>query len=145
LCITANSLTNFDRQFRFHSTLRLSKPIFQFDVVRPREKTSQDFRSERYQAVERPGLERFNQIDVLFRRCDGGDVIYKEYNLPEGTDEGSWIVWENMGAYTLAATTRFNGIAFNDRVIKTCHGEAKEADMPWSVTNKWLSASPPSP
>ena len=77
--------------------------------------------------------------------CDGGDVIYKEYNLPEGTDEGSWIVWENMGAYTLAATTRFNGIAFNDRAIKTCHGEAKEADMPWSVTNKWLSASPPSP
>jgi ornithine decarboxylase len=50
--------------------------------------------------------------------CDGGDVIYKEYELPEGTDLGSWITWENMGAYTCAATTRFNGIPFNDRYIK---------------------------
>ena len=49
--------------------------------------------------------------------CDGGDLIYKEYELPEGTDLGSWIVWENMGAYTCAATTRFNGIPFNDRPI----------------------------
>lgn len=47
--------------------------------------------------------------------CDGGDVIYKEHDLPEGTDERSWLVWENMGAYTCAATTRFNGIPFNDR------------------------------
>ena len=50
--------------------------------------------------------------------CDGGDVIYKEYDLPEGTDLGSWLVWENMGAYTCAATTRFNGIPFNDRPIR---------------------------
>jgi len=49
--------------------------------------------------------------------CDGGDIIYKEYEVPEGTDFGSWIVWDNMGAYTCAATTRFNGIAFNDRHI----------------------------
>ena len=49
--------------------------------------------------------------------CDGGDLIYKEYELPEGTDMGSWIVWENMGAYTCAATTRFNGIPFCDRPI----------------------------
>jgi len=49
--------------------------------------------------------------------CDGGDLIYKEYDLPEGTDFGSWIVWENMGAYTCAATTRFNGIPFNARPI----------------------------
>jgi len=49
--------------------------------------------------------------------CDGGDTIYKEYELPEGTDLGSWLVWENMGAYTCAATTQFNGIPFNDRNI----------------------------
>ena len=49
--------------------------------------------------------------------CDGGDIIYKEYELPEGTDLGSWITWTNMGAYTCAATTRFNGIPFNDRPI----------------------------
>ena len=49
--------------------------------------------------------------------CDGGDIIYKEYELPEGTDLGTWITWENMGAYTCAATTRFNGIPFNERPI----------------------------
>ncbi len=49
--------------------------------------------------------------------CDGGDTIYKEYELPEGTDLGSWIVWENMGAYTCAATTQFNGIPFNERKV----------------------------
>ena len=49
--------------------------------------------------------------------CDGGDVIYKEYELPDGADLGSWIIWENMGAYTCAATTRFNGIPFNTRPI----------------------------
>jgi ornithine decarboxylase len=65
-----------------------------------------------------------NKIDGLpIRRtifgstCDGADVIYKEYDLPEGTDLGSWVVWKNMGAYTCAAATRFNGIQFNDRPI----------------------------
>jgi ornithine decarboxylase len=49
--------------------------------------------------------------------CDGGDVIYKEYELPDNLECDSWIVWENMGAYTNAATTRFNGIPFNDRMM----------------------------
>ena len=49
--------------------------------------------------------------------CDGGDIIYKEYELPEGTDLGSWIIWEKCGAYTCAATTRFNGIPFNSREV----------------------------
>ena len=49
--------------------------------------------------------------------CDGGDIIYKEKGVPEGTDLGSWLVWDNMGAYTCAATTRFNGIPFNERPI----------------------------
>ena len=51
--------------------------------------------------------------------CDGGDVIYKEYYLPDDTQEGDWIVWENMGAYTLAATTNFNGLGFNSRKVLT--------------------------
>ena len=49
--------------------------------------------------------------------CDGGDIIYKEYEVPDGTDLGAWLIWENMGAYTCAATTRFNGIPFNDRPV----------------------------
>ena len=53
--------------------------------------------------------------------CDGGDVIYKEYELPEDVGFDSWIVWENMGAYTNAATTNFNGMSFNDRHIEIAH------------------------
>jgi diaminopimelate decarboxylase len=31
--------------------------------------------------------------------------------------DDDWIVWDNMGAYTCAATTQFNGIPFNNRPI----------------------------
>jgi ornithine decarboxylase len=56
-------------------------------------------------------------MTIFGSTCDGGDVIYKEYYLPSDTQEGDWIVWENMGAYTLAATTNFNGLGFNSRKI----------------------------
>jgi len=56
-------------------------------------------------------------MTIFGSTCDGGDIIYKDHQVPSGTSLGSWIVWENMGAYTCAATTRFNGIAFNERQI----------------------------
>jgi ornithine decarboxylase len=49
--------------------------------------------------------------------CDGGDIISKQISLPESLKEGDWIVWPRMGAYTSAATTRFNGIPFNERLV----------------------------
>jgi ornithine decarboxylase len=49
--------------------------------------------------------------------CDGGDIISKQIFLPETLTEGDWIVWPRMGAYTSAATTRFNGIPFNEREV----------------------------
>jgi len=58
-------------------------------------------------------------MTIFGSTCDGGDIIYKDHNVPSGTSLGSWIAWENMGAYTCAATTRFNGIAFNERQIFT--------------------------
>jgi ornithine decarboxylase len=47
--------------------------------------------------------------------CDGGDVIYKKCLIPESVSVGDWLVWPRMGAYTSAATTRFNGIPFDTR------------------------------
>jgi len=47
--------------------------------------------------------------------CDGGDIIYKDCLVPEDIAVGNWIVWPRMGAYTSAATTRFNGIPFDNR------------------------------
>lgn len=65
-----------------------------------------------------------NEIDgkkknfIIFgSTCDGGDLISKQYSLPEDTDYGHWLVWENFGAYSTAACTNFNGIAFNNREI----------------------------
>lgn len=56
--------------------------------------------------------------------CDGGDIISKQISLPESLKEGDWIVWPRMGAYTSAATTRFNGIPFNERPIYAHQGRA---------------------
>jgi len=48
--------------------------------------------------------------------CDGIDVIYDSIYLPE-LKLGDVIEWPNMGAYTMAATTSFNGISFNKRKV----------------------------
>jgi ornithine decarboxylase len=49
--------------------------------------------------------------------CDGFDVIYQTIDLPE-LKVGDVLEWPGMGAYTMAATTMFNGIPFNNREIK---------------------------
>lgn len=41
--------------------------------------------------------------------CDGFDCLVQQEPLPR-MDVGNWIVWPNMGAYTIAASSCFNGI-----------------------------------
>jgi ornithine decarboxylase len=50
--------------------------------------------------------------------CDGIDVICESVQLPE-LKVGDVLEWPRMGAYTMAATTSFNGIPFNNRQVKT--------------------------
>ena len=40
--------------------------------------------------------------------CDGIDVIKEEVMMPR-MDIGDWLMWKDMGAYTLAAAGTFNG------------------------------------
>lgn len=40
--------------------------------------------------------------------ADSYDLIVKEVMLPE-LDIGDWLVWKNMGAYSIAVATTFNG------------------------------------
>lgn len=40
--------------------------------------------------------------------CDGLDRIVEQCDLPE-LQVGDWLVFENMGAYTVAASSTFNG------------------------------------
>ena len=55
-------------------------------------------------------------MTIFGSTCDGGDVIAKQALLPSSISVGNWIVWPRMGAYTSAATTRFNGIEFDKRL-----------------------------
>lgn len=41
--------------------------------------------------------------------CDGLDTIYQSVELPS-MKIGDWLVFHNMGAYTIAAASRFNGL-----------------------------------
>jgi ornithine decarboxylase len=40
--------------------------------------------------------------------CDGIDYISKEIELPE-LDVGDWLIFDNFGSYTMAASSNFNG------------------------------------
>jgi ornithine decarboxylase len=42
--------------------------------------------------------------------CDGIDCVTRSVPLPE-VEIGSWLVWDNMGAYTTPAASTFNGFA----------------------------------
>jgi ornithine decarboxylase len=45
---------------------------------------------------------------VFGQTCDGLDVVAGDVALPP-LEVGDWIVWPQMGAYTVAAASRFNG------------------------------------
>lgn len=47
--------------------------------------------------------------------CDGLDCISKAVKLPE-MEIGEWIMCENMGSYTIAAASNFNGFKLVNRV-----------------------------
>ena len=41
--------------------------------------------------------------------CDGLDCIAPSFQLPVVLEVGDWLYFEDMGAYTICAATRFNG------------------------------------
>lgn len=41
--------------------------------------------------------------------CDGLDCIAPSFKLPVVLEVGDWLYFDNMGAYTICAATRFNG------------------------------------
>lgn len=45
--------------------------------------------------------------------CDGFDKIMQDTKLPP-LSTGDWLLWKNMGAYTQAGASRFNGLPFAD-------------------------------
>jgi len=48
------------------------------------------------------------QTTVWGPSCDSMDLIKRDFELEE-VDEGDWLSWQNMGAYTFCAQSTFNG------------------------------------
>jgi len=43
--------------------------------------------------------------------CDGLDCIHTSIEIPK-LNISDWIIWKNMGAYTISAAVQFNGLPF---------------------------------
>lgn len=71
-------------------------------------------------AEPEPDIDTEDTEDVtLFgSTCDGADIIARRIALPVNLQIGDMLKWKNMGAYTMAATTHFNGIPFDKREIR---------------------------
>ncbi|KAG8580177.1 hypothetical protein GDO81_007184 [Engystomops pustulosus] len=52
--------------------------------------------------------EKFYSSSIWGPTCDGLDRIVERFDLPE-LQVGDWMLFENMGAYTVAASSTFNG------------------------------------
>jgi ornithine decarboxylase len=67
--------------------------------------------------VPEPTFLTNNQSDEKFTSsiwgptCDGLDCIHTSIKIPK-LNIGNWILWKNMGAYTISGAVQFNGLPF---------------------------------
>ena len=59
--------------------------------------------------------------------CDSIDCVRDLVQLPKGLKVGDWLVYENMGAYTICAASTFNGIKRSE--IRYTLGEGQDAEV----------------
>lgn len=52
--------------------------------------------------------------------CDGLDCVSKQTNFVSDVHVGDWLYFPEVGAYTLAATTSFNGFSGNAEIVYVC-------------------------
>jgi ornithine decarboxylase len=63
--------------------------------------------------------------------CDGIDQIEKEIYFDTVLDEGDWLYFENMGAYTRCSATTFNGFTNDHDVVYVCSEPGAKALLGW--------------
>ena len=88
-----NSLYISDGIFGHFLEAYFHKFVIPARAIRPAEQLSQDIGS----------------FKVFGPTCDGNDVLPGELKLPYDIREGDWIEFSNMGAYSLALSSNFNG------------------------------------
>lgn len=73
-----------------------------------------EFKNESAVASEQPSaVEQLYKSTVFGPTCDGLDTVLTDYSLPR-LRNGDWLVFPNMGAYTLSGASNFNGINSTD-------------------------------
>jgi ornithine decarboxylase len=72
------------------------------------------------------GYEDTEKASVWGPTCDSFDCVRQVVRLPKGLDVGDWLGWGEMGAYTLCAASRFNGMN-KSPVLWTTGGEGKDS------------------
>lgn len=79
--------------------------------------------------------------------CDGLDRIVEQCNLPD-LQVGDWLVFDNMGAYTVAAASTFNGFQRPDlhyvisRPAWQCVQQISSGALPAPAEESWLHDMP---
>lgn len=74
---------------------------------------------------------RLRPCSVWGPTCDSIDLVRKVCHLPEDLEVGDWLVYENMGAYTICAASTFNGLQRSEvrytlgAASYTGHGDAE--------------------
>jgi ornithine decarboxylase len=64
----------------------------------------------------RPGEEKTHASTVFGPTCDSQDQVVTGYQLPE-MSVGDWLVFDNMGAYSTGAGSKFNGFDISEMKI----------------------------
>ncbi|ANB13107.1 ornithine decarboxylase SPE1 [Sugiyamaella lignohabitans] len=67
------------------------------------------------------------EFSVWGPTCDGLDCISKSVLFPVSIDVGDWLYFNDVGAYTLAASTTFNGFNLDCKVHYVC--SSPEVDL----------------
>ena len=75
-----------------------------------------DFIDYRFYPLDRPNLPAA-EVVVAGCSCDGHDVINREALLPPDLEEGTILYAPDIGAYTTASSSAFNGFPPADRVF----------------------------
>ncbi|KAI8334406.1 pyridoxal-dependent decarboxylase [Chlamydoabsidia padenii] len=78
--------------------------IFDHQVVTPRVLS----KNGRYLYGQETDNETNYECSIWGPTCDSIDCLQKSTQLPL-LEEGDWLYWENMGAYTICAASQFNG------------------------------------
>lgn len=97
-----------------------SKGIFVYEEISKNDisKFKQNFTN-----IDNSNKSKLQTASIWGPTCDGLDCISKETELSHDVEVGDWLYFENMGSYTSAASTSFNGFENSTKVKYVSSGD----------------------